>query len=97
MTRPPTSTAGSPRRMAQKVAVAALGFSVLAFGVSSIALPVPGLAVLVIPLGLAILATKFLWAKKLLDPTRELLRRLKARAARSLGKPSPPADRKAQP
>ena len=97
MTRPPTSPGGSPRRMAHKVAVALLGFSVLAFGVSFIALPVPGLAVLVIPLGLAILATKFLWAKKLLDPTRKLLRRLKARAARTLGIPSSPPDRRAQP
>jgi tellurite resistance protein TerC len=97
MTRRPTSTAASPFRVAKKVAVAVLGVGVLAFGVSLIALPVPGLAILVIPLGLAILATKFLWAKKLLDPTRKLLRRLKARAQRMFGKPSQPACHKAQP
>ena len=95
MTRTPTSTAASSRRVTRKVAVAALGFSVLAFGVALIFLPGP--SILVIPLGLAILATEFLWARKLLDPTRKLLRWLKARAARMFGKPSQPAGRKSQP
>ena len=82
-------------RMARKVAVAVLGFSVLAFGVALIVLPGP--AFLVIPLALSILATEFLWARKLLLPLHELLRRLKARAKRVLGKPPQPAGRKVQP
>jgi Putative transmembrane protein (PGPGW) len=44
---------------------------VLLAGVALIVLPGP--AVLVIPLGLAILATEFTWARKLLDRTKARL------------------------
>lgn len=71
---------GFPFRGARKVLVAVIGLSVLAFGVALIVIPGP--AILVIPLGLAILAPEFLWARK-------LLRQLKARAQQMLGKPSP--------
>jgi hypothetical protein len=60
-------------RLARKIAVAVIGSSVLTFGVALIVLPGP--AVLVIPFGLAILATEFIWARKLLDRSRKLLRR----------------------
>jgi tellurite resistance protein TerC len=76
-------------RMARKVAVAVLGFSVLALGVALIVLPGP--ALLVIPLGLSILAREFLWARKLLLPLQKLLRRLRAHAQLVLGKPPRPA------
>jgi uncharacterized protein (TIGR02611 family) len=66
-------------RTVRKAAVAVIGLTVLGFGVVLILLPGP--ATLVIPLGLAILATEFLWARKLLGPIRNLLRRLKARLA----------------
>jgi tellurite resistance protein TerC len=95
MSRAPTSTAPSSCRVARKGAVAVLGCSVLAFGVILIVLPGP--SVLVIPLGLAILATEFLWARKLLDPTRKLLRWLKARVTPMFGKRARPTGRKAQP
>jgi tellurite resistance protein TerC len=62
------SATTSPLRFARKVAVAVVGASVLAIGVALIVLPGP--AFIVIPLGLAILATEFLWA-------RQLLRRVK--------------------
>lgn len=62
---------------ARKVAVLVLGVTVLAIGVALIVLPGP--AFLVIPAGLAILATEFLWA-------RRLLRYAKERAARLLGR-----------
>ena len=75
------------RRVARKAAVAALGSSVLVLGTALIPLPVPGAAILVIPLGLAILATEFAWARKLVDPLRKLLQRLKAAAARLLRRP----------
>lgn len=68
-----------PLRIARKVAVLVIGASVLAFGVALIVLPGP--AVVVIPAGLAILATEYLWA-------RRLLRRLKARALKVLGNPT---------
>jgi tellurite resistance protein TerC len=66
------SVATSSIRFARKVAVAVIGTTVLAFGIALIVLPGP--AFIVIPLGLAILATEFLWA-------RRLLRRVKQGAA----------------
>ena len=69
-------------RLARKVGVAVAGFSVVGFGVALIVLPGP--ALLVIPLGLGILATEFLWARRLVDPIRKLLQRLKVRAWRML-------------
>jgi uncharacterized protein (TIGR02611 family) len=56
--------ASSPLSLARKAAVAVIGASVLAFGIALILLPGP--AIVVIPLGLAILATEFLWARRLL-------------------------------
>jgi tellurite resistance protein TerC len=52
-------------KQAKRVAVAIIGFSVLLVGLAMIVLPGP--AILVIPLGLGILATEFLWARKLLN------------------------------
>ena len=59
----------SSLRIARKVAVAVIGASVLAFGIALIVLPGP--AVIVIPLGLAILATEFLWARRFLHRVRQ--------------------------
>lgn len=64
-------------RVARKVVVAVVGSTVLAVGIALIVLPGP--AVVVIPLGLAILATEFLWARRLLRRVKhdasQLLRR----------------------
>jgi len=46
-----------------------VGFTILIIGVLMIALPGP--AVVVIPFGLAILATEFLWARNLLKRFRD--------------------------
>ena len=59
----------SSLRFARKVAVAVIGSTVLAIGIALIVLPGP--AFIVIPLGLAILATEFLWARRLLRRVRE--------------------------
>lgn len=64
------------RRMARKAAVAVVGMTVLLFGVALLVLPGP--AVVVIPIGLAILATEFVWARKLHRPIRRYFRRLSA-------------------
>ena len=56
---------------AQKLAVAVVGGSVVLVGIAMIVLPGP--AILVIPLGLAILATEFLWARRWLKRARALL------------------------
>ncbi|HKC80678.1 MAG TPA: PGPGW domain-containing protein [Gemmatimonadaceae bacterium] len=63
------SATPSALRFARKVVVAVIGASVLAFGIALIVLPGP--AVIVIPLGLAILGTEFLWARRLLRRVRQ--------------------------
>jgi uncharacterized protein (TIGR02611 family) len=49
----------------KKIIIATIGFTVLIIGIIMIVFPGP--AIVMIPLGLSILATEFLWAKKLLD------------------------------
>jgi len=62
-----------PRTSAiRRVAVAVIGSAVLVFGVALIVLPGP--AVVVIPLGLAILAKEFSWARTLLDRVKKAVR-----------------------
>jgi len=46
-----------------------IGFTILAAGIAMIVLPGP--AIVVIPVGLAILATEYIWARKLLDAVKE--------------------------
>jgi tellurite resistance protein TerC len=62
-------------KTAKRIIVAVIGFTVLIVGVAMILLPGP--AFIVIPLGLAILATEFLWAGKLLKRIKNTLRRQK--------------------
>jgi uncharacterized protein (TIGR02611 family) len=75
----------------RKIAVAVAGFSVLAAGVALIVLPGP--AVVVIPIGLAILAREFPWAARMLAWLRTLVRRMWSAARRlrraSLAVPAP--------
>lgn len=52
----------------KRVIVMVVGFTVLFIGISMIILPGP--AFIVIPLGLAILAGEFVWAKKLLEKVK---------------------------
>jgi uncharacterized protein (TIGR02611 family) len=63
------SATTSALRFARKVVVAVIGVSVLVIGIALILLPGP--AVLVIPLGLAILGTEFLWARRLLRRVKQ--------------------------
>jgi tellurite resistance protein TerC len=64
-------------RAARKAAVLVVGGTVLGLGVALIVLPGP--AFLVIPAGLAILATEFVWARRLLRYGKERGSRLFAR------------------
>ena len=59
---------------AKRLIVIVFGFTVLVAGVAMIMLPGP--AVIVIPIGLAILATEYIWARKLLDMVKERIRRM---------------------
>ena len=60
---------------AKRAIIIVVGFTVLAAGVAMIVLPGP--AIVVIPIGLAILATEFLWARKLLDRVKERIVRMR--------------------
>jgi tellurite resistance protein TerC len=61
-------------RHARRLIVLVVGFTVVAIGAAMIVLPGP--AVVVIPVGLAILATEFVWARRLLDNMKERGRQL---------------------
>ena len=56
----------------KRLIVAVIGFSVLAAGIAMIVLPGP--AFIVIPLGLVILATEFVWAKRFLQKMKSKLK-----------------------
>lgn len=73
---PLTATIHQARRLIRIV----VGFAILLTGLLLIFLPGP--AVVVIPIGLMILATEFVWAKKLMNRFGEKLDRLKNGAAK---------------
>ena len=56
-------------------AVALIGFLVLLVGLTLIVLPGP--AMVVIPIGLSILATEFVWAQKILSRLKKKFKQLK--------------------
>ena len=60
---------------AKRLIIIVTGFTILAAGVAMIVLPGP--AVVVIPLGLAVLATESLWARKLLATVKERIGRMR--------------------
>jgi len=60
-------------KQGKRLIVAVIGFAVLAIGIAMIVLPGP--AILVIPLALSILATEFVWAKKLLKKIKSRLKK----------------------
>ncbi len=60
-------------RQIKKIIVTIAGFTVLIIGVLLIVLPGP--ASLVIPFGLAILATEFVWARNLLNKIKSKFKR----------------------
>ena len=71
-------------RTVKRLFVLLIGGTVLLVGVAAIFLPVLQ-AWLIIPLGLGILATEFIWARRLLD-------RMKQQAARAVGKSPKPCE-----
>jgi uncharacterized protein (TIGR02611 family) len=71
---------GSPVR---KIIIAIIGTTVLVIGIVLIALPGP--AFIVIPIGLAILATEFIWARRLIERGRAFIAKIRQRGK----KPAP--------
>ena len=59
----------------RRVTVGIIGTTVLLFGVALLVLPGP--AFVVIPLGLGILATEFVWARRWVQKMRDLIHRMK--------------------
>ncbi len=57
----------------KRIFVIIVGFTILLIGLALIILPGP--AFIVIPVGLSILATEFIWAKKLLDKVKEQIKK----------------------
>lgn len=77
-------------KTAKKVVVAVVGGTVLLVGIAMIVLPGP--AFLVIPAGLAILATEFAWAHRWLQKAKEKVEEIKNKKANGKSKaPGPPA------
>jgi uncharacterized protein (TIGR02611 family) len=56
-------------KQVKKIIVGVIGFTILFIGILLLVLPGP--AFIVIPIGLGILATEFLWAKRILDKVKE--------------------------
>jgi uncharacterized protein (TIGR02611 family) len=69
-------------RLSRKVGIAIAGGGLLVLGVALIFLPGP--AIIVIPLGLALLATEFRWAGRLLRYLKERAARVVQRARRAV-------------
>jgi tellurite resistance protein TerC len=63
--------------LVRRVIVGLIGTTVLLIGIALLVLPGP--AFVVIPLGLAILATEFVWARRWLQRARDLMHRVKNR------------------
>ncbi len=63
----------------KRIVIAIVGFTVLLLGVVMIVLPGP--AFIIIPLGLAILATEFVWAQRLLTKAKAYFDKQRQRVA----------------
>jgi len=74
-------------RQARKLVVAVIGMTVLLIGI--VMMVAPGPAFIVIPCGLAILATEFVWAKRLLDYAKRRVQELTQRSS----PPDPPSEK----
>jgi uncharacterized protein (TIGR02611 family) len=67
-------------RAARLTTVAVVGLALVVAGI--ILMPLPGPGLLVVIAGLAVLATEFAWARRLLDYARERAKRVQARVWR---------------
>jgi uncharacterized protein (TIGR02611 family) len=65
-------------RSSKRIAVTIAGLTVLAAGIAMLALPGPGL--LVVVLGLAILASEYVWARRALDMAKRKAKQARAKA-----------------
>jgi len=68
----------------RRVIIAVIGGTVLIIGIAMIVLPGP--AVVVIPLGLAVLATEFIWARRWFRKAKKMYQQVKATVTNTPGK-----------
>jgi uncharacterized protein (TIGR02611 family) len=68
----------SKLRVAKRIVVAVVGGTVTLIGIALIVLPGP--AFVIIPIGLSILATEFVWARRFLQKAREMTIRLTSKS-----------------
>lgn len=76
-------------RQARRLVIAIVGGTVLLIGVAMLVLPGP--AFVVIPAGLAILATEFVWARRLLRSVQDRLAASVRRARAATPPATPPS------
>lgn len=76
-------------RLARKLIVLVVGLTVVLFGV--IMIVTPGPAIVVIPAGLAILATEFIWARRILKWLKSQIPHWKKNGADKRGSSAPQA------
>ena len=62
-------------KQAKRLIVAVIGFTILLIGVAMVVLPGP--AFIVIPVGLGILATEFVWARRVLEKVKNKVNNIK--------------------
>lgn len=65
-------------RFAKRIVVAVVGGTVTLIGIALLVLPGP--AFIVIPIGLSILATEFVWAQGFLKKAREMANRVRSKS-----------------
>ena len=68
-------------RQVRRLIVGVIGFTLVIIGIAMLVLPGP--AFILIPAGLAVLATEFIWAKKLLQRVKQIIRKDKKDNART--------------
>lgn len=68
-------------RSTKRILVLVIGLALVAGGLAMLVLPGPGIVVVIV--GLAVLATEFVWAERMLDRAKDHATKVKARAASS--------------
>lgn len=81
-------------RLARRIAITIVGFTVLGIGIAMIVLPGP--AIIVIPIGLGILGLEFAWARRWLKAVKEKAEAV-AKTVTKSGDSTPPTPPKLQP
>jgi uncharacterized protein (TIGR02611 family) len=76
-------------RLARRIAISVVGFTVLLIGIAMIALPGP--AIIVIPIGLGILGLEYAWARRWLLKVKEKGEALAQKVTGSSKPPSTPS------